>query len=434
MLGFSIRFDNAADQLQTCLDEVSKLSLDPTAEGPSLQVEFVNFTPTIVDLLVQILNQPLVEPSPTCTSFKWGHVLIYGCKYSRDDTTGITNNGTCSTSPDDDDDEDDSMRLLGSTLARRVTCLSMTESPQILECLCLAPDLEMQCFRLTQFMFPERLGPLIQRSVHLKYLVLCLNHLEESSVLVESLGNATQIEDLTISERTYHGQERKELSDEIFTPDRHDFVLRLLQNPQSRLKQLFLIEVGLEDRHLIEIVNVVPFSHLHILDVSRNNIQCEGIAALAAQLPRFTYLKGVSLETNPWERSRTRGGRGQCWAALFQGLLANDIIEYFGTTKKGQLADFAAFYFHLNWAGRRIFTSSQPVPLGLWPLILQRAGRYKFYHHKLRPESILSFLQSSPRYRGPESIFFFLQSSPILSFLCSTSSPRDHGPPSRKSS
>ena len=420
MLGFSIRFDNAADQLQTCLDEVSKLSLDPTAEGPSLQVEFVNITPTIVDLLVQILNQPLVEPSPTCTSFKWGHVLIYGCKYSRDDTTGITNNGTCSTSPDDDDDEDDSMRLLGSTLARRVTWLGMNVSPQILECLCLAPDLEMRRFDLTQFMFPERLGPLIQRSVHLTYLDLCLNHLEESSVLVESLGNATQIEDLTISERTYHGQERKELSDEIFTPDRHDFVLRLLQNPQSRLKQLFLLEVGLEDRHLIEIVNVVPFSHLHILDVSRNNIQCEGIAALAAQLPRFTYLKRVFLETNPWERSRTRGGgQVQCWAALFQGLLANDIIEYFGTRKKGQLADFAAFYFDLNWAGRRIFTTSQPVPLGLWPLILQRAGRYKFYHNKLR---------------GPESIFFFLQSSPILSFLCSTSSPRDHGPPSRKSS
>ena len=383
---FHIESPDPVNRLQSCLDEISKRSMYHKAESPSLHFLFVDITPTILALLVQVLTQPVFQ-TPTG---KWEAVTFHGCNFSREDTstTEITADVNSYRFPDDGD-----RHLLGSTLARRVTSLALNKSPGILECLWRTPELETTCFGFVQDLFPEWLGSLILRSAHLKHLEMTLEHLKGPRMMMESLANATNLERLKFQQMIYHGQTRNYLADEIIRPGGNDIVCRLLQNPQSRLEVLTLSDMCLEDRHFVAIVDVLPTSRIKMLYVHSNNIQCRGILAFAAQLPRIKRLRLAVCHDNPWMNDRE--GSEQCWAALLKGLVANDSLEILSPGSVSQY-DLEKFYLTLNWAGRRILATSNSVPLGLWPLILQRAGKAKDSYDKLRAARIFFFLQSGP--------------------------------------
>ena len=65
----------------------------------------------------------------------------------------------------------------------------------------------------------------------------------------------------------------------------------------------------------------------------------------------------------------------------------------------------------LNRAGRQLLTASSPIPDGLWPLVLERAGKYRTYQdiHSLCNDWYV-------RYSG---VFFMLRNCPkLFSFRC----------------
>lgn len=74
------------------------------------------------------------------------------------------------------------------------------------------------------------------------------------------------------------------------------------------------------------------------------------------------------------------------------------------------MAYLVTYYSYLNWTGRRLLTTSSIVPIGLWPLILERAGK---------DNDKLDDRMRDPKLRAA-SIYFFLQNSVILSYICST--------------
>jgi hypothetical protein len=130
-------------------------------------------------------------------------------------------------------------------------------------------------------------------------------------------------------------------------------------------------------------------SRLEQLNLSFNDITCDGIVAISRYIPRLQHLSKVSLKPNPW------GSRGA--TALVAALRQNTSIEYLDSLLLIRQAPLLRYYTALNRGGRRIILSSSAqktkttkttkttqvvvvkvVPLGLWPLILERAWKISY--------------------------------------------------------
>lgn len=207
-------------------------------------------------------------------------------------------------------------------------------------------------------------------------------------------------------------------------------VARLLQDPRSsHLRALNLSNLGLEDDHLVELSRLLvscrgddapsneddhhpPPRRLEELNVSFNDIGAEGILEFAKLLPNMKTLKRVSLRPNSWDDFSKQSAQ-ECGAALLEGVRKNTSIEYLDSLLGVPQAPLLRYYADLNWAGRRILTTSHPVPLGLWSLILERAaGTMSNMMSKSDPPPPG---QASSSISGNYSaIYFLLQNSPII--------------------
>ena len=82
---------------------------------------------------------------------------------------------------------------------------------------------------------------------------------------------------------------------------------------------------------------------------------------------------------NPWENDSTN--QQACESALLNAVMHdtkhvyNISIEKINFSYQFPIIPRLQYYCDLNYAGRRILSSFQPVPLGLWPLLLERAGK-----------------------------------------------------------
>lgn len=138
----------------------------------------------------------------------------------------------------------------------------------------------------------------------------------------------------------------------------------------------------------------------------------------AQELPRIKCLKRVHLNLNPWEgndRSCKDNYEERC-AALLQGLLVNYSLEFLNMSRNrnSPVEILLQYYCNLNRAGRRILaTPSTNVPVGLWPRILERAGKDKYNVWDMT--SIEATMQIA-KYRA-NAIFFFLQNCTFLTRL-----------------
>ena len=183
---FEIRSSDAANQLQTCLDELSKPWRESTTESLGLELSSVNITPPILALLIEILNQPLTK-STAAQEVKWNHVGFFRCTLARPD-----DDGCCS---------HDDVHMLASALARRTSSLHLNECPEILECLFTVPQLEMKklYFHQKRLSVLEcvRFGDLIQRSVPLKYIYVNTAALDDPHSIAEGFANAYQLQSIT---------------------------------------------------------------------------------------------------------------------------------------------------------------------------------------------------------------------------------------------
>jgi hypothetical protein len=328
--------------------------------------------------------------------------------------------------PNDDDDRcsKDNIHLFASALARQTSSLTLSECPEILGCLFDVPALEMKKVAFHQARMSEcecaGFSDLIQKSLRLKELYIKAAHLDNPHSLAKGLANAVQLRTISIKGMTttmpVHQQPEQTLSTALF--GNSGIMERLLTaSPSRQLRELYLQSMHLEDYHFMTIVELLPRSHLEVLDVLDNKIKCPGIMAFAKQLPNIKNLKQVQLRLNPWDYARDTSGKNdyeQCCAALLEGMLDNYSIQCMPLMQITVLERQLEHCSYINWVKGQILASSNAIPVGLWPLLLERVGTHN--RHFLWVE------ESRFRTHTANALYLVLQNSPILSSICSTSS------------
>mmetsp|Transcript_30117 Transcript_30117/g.72284 ORF Transcript_30117/g.72284 Transcript_30117/m.72284 type:complete len:453 (+) Transcript_30117:80-1438(+) len=112
-------------------------------------------------------------------------------------------------------------------------------------------------------------------------------------------------------------------------------------------------------------------STLEHLDVRENLVGAEEMKRFVSKLDKTKHLQSVKIGKNPWEDS----GYNSVKEALVDSIQKSTSLERVDI-------DCADLYLALNRGGRRAFMpeSSESVPISLWPRILQRASKEKYYN------------------------------------------------------
>lgn len=403
-LGFiEIESVNPLNELQACVDFLSKFSSISSTPQRFFTLRLISVVVTrpILVLLIELLT---LIPSPLSNVQTTGSavsrirgVILVECRFARqpDPTTPSTENeNSCCSLAD--------IQVFASLLARRTTCLVLSEVewPEILDALSNVAQFEIEYLcvykRVLSASECKSLGNLIQRCVHLTGLDIKTMYIEETHALAEGLAHAFHLREFSFEEtwRTGFRRNHPALVDTVVGTDGNGMI-RCLLSPQSQLRKLDLAEMHLDDRHFMAIVTRLPTLQLEHLLLTENKIQSHGVLEFARLLPRIKCLKTVFLNSNPWED--TQEGCQVCCSALLQGMVKNCSIEYLGFARddRSPLPNLLRYYSHLNKAGRRILATSNVVPAGLWPFILQRAWKISSLS-VFRVDSIHYFLQNRP--------------------------------------
>lgn len=402
-MSLTIRSRNTANELQTCLDEISNPLFDPTIRRFELSLSCTPITPRILAVLTQILNQPL-HKAPKGKGSKWDQVSMSHCTFTRPGMTELVvyDEGFCS---------QDNIQLFASALARGTVDLSLHECPEILECLFNSPHLELNELSLRQERFSAlecaSIGNLVQSCVALKDLDISTSHFDEPLIFGQGLANAFHLQSVRFirNQNTLCPLEAT-LSDVLVKGGVNSIVGQLL-SPPSRLQKLSLDELYLGNDHFLSIVEMLPTSQLQVLDVSYNRIDRQGLLAFAHQLPRIKCLKTIDMYHNPWENHRYDDELvEECIAALLQGMIENYSIERF-RLQRGWRMERMNYCTDANRIRNRILATPISIPVGLWPRILERVVTSEW-----NPtwDEDLKF-----RNYRPNALFFVLQNCPILS-------------------
>jgi len=179
-----------------------------------------------------------------------------------------------------------------------------------------------------------------------------------SFALAELVSHNTHLRKLDLSFQT--GNERLTISLLVEALHRN-CTLRTLDLSNCRLDDEDVIILG---RMLCEC------KHISELFIARNKITDMGISALARMLPNIRSLRRLSLWGNPFDDQGAQ--------ALALGMSQNCEIEDVDLFRNFFCSDKILLYTHLNRAGRRLLLTEQPIPLGVWPLVLSRANEFKF--------------------------------------------------------
>ena len=356
-----------------------------------------------LDELVELMNKPLPKVA-TATSWKWTEIALFRCIFAQ---PGMI----LAIADDDDYCSLEDRTLLASTLAGRTERLFVLSCPDILDSLFHIPRLEVNEWGITQdgltALECARVGDLIQSSTDLTSLQLKADYLEDPLVLAQAFANAAHLQYVyfDMNDQPSHQQPGRKLSDAIVRYGWNGIVGRLLQ---LRLKVLSLSEMQLEDSHFMVIAEMLPTSQIESLCLHENNLGLQSILAFAQQLPMIEYLKEGCLGLDTWQHVREQ--RDECYAALRAGMLDNYSIE---SLDPGCEDALLVLYTQLNRAGRRILSTSSPVPSGLWALVLERAGRRRDDD----PE---------PNHAPSQCVYFFLQSAPLQSIFLTHGSRSSH--------
>jgi len=282
-------------------------------------------------------------------------------------------------------------------LLTNVLCFSVIDSPTVVDCLLRLPQLDMTVLEITgkeplTVSQCSRLGYLVQRSTKLKELYLMID-MEAPEQLEIALVSARHLNIIGLSgpkSSWSNPREHEQNICDIFIGKGHDqAITRLLQDPHSQLKHLHLKHCDLDDDHLIAILDLLSTSRLETLDVSSNNILPHGVMEFARRLPKIKSLTKVCLADNPWQNS---DNTEECHEALTQGMMHNTSIEYLDVHDCLVMPRFTGYYCNLNFLRRYILSVSTPVPLGLWPRILERVKTARKYE----ADQIYFLLQNSP--------------------------------------
>eukprot|EP00980_Cylindrotheca_fusiformis_P015922 scaffold4661_cov108-Cylindrotheca_fusiformis.AAC.5 len=245
------------------------------------------------------------------------------------------------------------------------------------------------------------LGKIVSCSKGLKELSLRGTPIASGALLAPGLAISYHLETLIIGE-TYLSA--KSLSDLVVVanPKRCQpsiqATLRLLSSPQSNLKALDLSHLNLRSEHATVIAKALVDNNscLEQLNLSFNNIGNKGLEAFARHLPQMKCLSKVSLQPNPWDNG----------TVLCSAMQQNTSVDYLDSLLCLPEAEMIRYYTTINRGGRRLVQQNQvhddidkDVPLGLWSLVLERAGRINYYTEhgqQAKADSIFYLLRNGP--------------------------------------
>lgn len=181
-------------------------------------------------------------------------------------------------------------------------------------------------------------------------------------------------------------------------------IIDSLRLSNTCLKILGLGGNSLRDETMSDLVAMLTQNQtLEKLDLSENQFTNQGIRILAEGLPNMQGLRYLDLEGNRFDQ---RGLQ-----LLADATVCNQILEAIHldeTLARSSIGRRLGFYLDLNWGGQRFLlgrqSQSRPVPLPLWPLVLERAQR--------GTKSNELNIQRTPI--AADIIFFFLKSGQNL--------------------
>lgn len=396
-------FPHTICDLQQCIDTILNPVLFSPTEHYDLTLEDVVIARRVQGLLVELLNVRLPSKAPTANALKWRSINIFGCRFAQpSDNSHRTANYCCSL---------EERNTLATGLAGRPDRLWLLDCREILDCLLFnSPRLfEVKEWHINQHELSglecARVGDLIQQSVHLKMLWLQANNVQDPLALAQGFANAAHLQIVRLGMKDWYREEEpaQRFTDLLFREGWNGIMGGVLQ---SRLKELNLWEMYIDDSHFMMIAQMLPTSQLESLFVYGHKIGLQGIVEFGRQLPRIKCLKELHLGYN----SRVAKHHEECCEALLQGMLENYSMELFFVSCKDDRIDYLTY---LNRVGRRILATSSLVPAGIWPLLLQRAERCRVG------------MSSAWEFQAPaQCIYFFLQSFPMQSVL--TNCTRSH--------
>jgi hypothetical protein len=147
-----------------------------------------------------------------------------------------------------------------------------------------------------------------------------------------------------------------------------------LANPATSLKQFYASNCRLEDEDVIVLVDaLVENSALRDLDLSNNRqVTDAALIYLAARLPEIK-LNHLNL------RKMKIKGSLPVMKALHEGMRRNTslLLLRIYYWKHVQYAEQIQYFVNANRGGRQVLGES--IPLGLWPLVFQRAHNQLYY-------------------------------------------------------
>lgn len=409
-----------------------------SAAGFSLHVSLEHPTARVIHLLIELMNVklPLGVNGEKC---KWRYVILENFSILHHSTAGeipLENNYVAP----------DAVSSLGTTLTSRVTFLKILDSPGVMDCL-----LQVPCWDMNKLYIRHEngihtsvcatLGTIFQQSMNLKHLELERTPLESLRLLMDGLGGALHLEYLHLGDILWPDSTPRQRQDDLAALI--EGVSHLLQNPKSQLRRLELISVGLRDEHLMAITPLLCatlrrtdqdddepattrskrcYSRLEVLNVSHNEIDSRSILDFAHRLPDMPCLRIVDLQRNDWDD----GAEAKtCMEALWQGVLRNYSLEslYPFVVEGHQQEIRLCRQFRWNHCGRRIFSTSDPVPLGLWARIFERAGNIMYKD----PSDHYYPCESVKEEGFASAIYFLLMNSPYFLDKINADRIRDQG-------
>lgn len=268
------------------------------------------------------------------------------------------------------------------------------------------------------------MGAIIENSVKISDLSLVLQAADYPRAFCDSFANCIHVQSLFVSVigQTTNDQTNRYTfwSKMVANDNRNGPLERLLRNPQHQLKELKLGGNGLGDRCIRVIAQLLPLTHIELIELTHNNIQAPGLLGFARHLPKMNSLAAIFLGDNPWEESSVEVLH-ECGAALLHGLIENPSILHLRGMDTVPQRPLLWHYHSLNRAGRKILISpsyvGKPFPDGLW----SRAGRPT----EMGGRSHIPICDGYGKYKynimvQPMPCFFFLRNCPkILSWQLS---------------
>jgi hypothetical protein len=169
--------------------------------------------------------------------------------------------------------------------------------------------------------------------------------------------------------------------------------LRLLSSPQSNLQALDLSHLNLRNEHAGIIAEaLIENTSLEELNLSFNSIGNHGLEIFASHLPQMKHLVKVSLQPNPWNNGKV----------LRDAMRQNTSVEYLDSLLFLPEAEMLRYYTTINRGGRRLLQCcNSDVPLCLWSIVLQRAGRINYYvqeEEHAKADAIFYLLKNGPAF------------------------------------